>query len=302
MVRERSETREPSSGGYSRTRDGTKTTTTTLGRRFGSSTSTLSGASVTDILKKYSPSNYKPYSSESTDGYYSRSHSATATVARRSVSGGGAVGGCSMPSVDRRNRLSSTEVIVQYNNGNNTNNNHESSDEEDNNEDGNGNESQLCVTEVPRRYSTSPPALAQQNDGRVRRHPVRSSPSPILTRKAFGSNAEARLTSSEDEEDEEDEAEDDGQRSEDGNITSRRSPAGGVAGGASPSPSSIPRQYATRSESPKPTKSGHQLADAVSSMIATSHPVDTACTVRPILMCLPGIAAYVGNESTSHIL
>jgi hypothetical protein len=37
-------------------------------------------------------------------------------------------------------------------------------------------------------------------------------------------------------------------------------------------------------------------------MIATSHPVDTACTVRPILMCLPGIAAYVGNESTSHIL
>ncbi|XP_023722638.1 ubiquitin carboxyl-terminal hydrolase 2 isoform X2 [Cryptotermes secundus] len=107
--RERSESREPSSGGYSRARDSTKTTSTTLGRRFGASTSTLSGISVTEMFSKYSPSNYTRYSSESTESAYSRSHSATATVTRRSIGGGGAVGGCSMPSVDRRSRLISSE-------------------------------------------------------------------------------------------------------------------------------------------------------------------------------------------------
>lgn len=262
--RERSESREPSIGGYSRARDSTKTTSTTLGRRFGASTSTLSGISVTEMFNKYSPSNYTRYSSESTESAYSRSHSATATVTRRSVGGGGAVGGCSMPSVDRRSRLISSEVILQSNNNNNsnsTNNNHESS-EEDNNEDGNGNEA-----EIPRRFNSSPAALAQQNDGRVRRHPVRSSPSPVPTRKVYSSSkAEARLTSSEDEDDEDEEAEDDSRQDEEGDIASRRCSAGGVAGGATSSPSPVPHQYATRSESPKPTKSGNQSADAVSSM------------------------------------
>ncbi|PNF18004.1 Ubiquitin carboxyl-terminal hydrolase 2 [Cryptotermes secundus] len=261
--RERSESREPSSGGYSRARDSTKTTSTTLGRRFGASTSTLSGISVTEMFSKYSPSNYTRYSSESTESAYSRSHSATATVTRRSIGGGGAVGGCSMPSVDRRSRLISSEVILQSNNNSNsTNNNHESSEED--NEDGNGNEA-----EVPRRFNSSPAALAQQNDGRVRRHPVRSSPSPALARKVYSSSkAEARLTSSEDEDDEDEEAEDDNRQDEEGDIASRRCSVGGVAGGATSSPSSIPHQYATRSESPKPTKSGNQSADADTSTVA----------------------------------
>ena len=172
-----------------------------------------------------------------------------------------------MPSVDRRSRLISSEVILQSNNNSNsTNNNHESS-EEDNNEDGNGNEA-----EIPRRFNSSPAALAQQNDGRVRRHPVRSSPSPAPARKVYSSSkAEARLTSSEDEdEDEDEEAEDDNRQDEEGDIASRRCSAGGVAGGATSSPSSVPHQYATRSESPKPTKSGNQSADAVSSMTVSS--------------------------------
>jgi hypothetical protein len=179
-----------------------------------------------------------------------------------------------MPSVDRRNRLSTTEVILQFSNNsnsNNTNNNHESSEEEDNNEDGNGNESQLCVAEISRHsISSSPADLAQQNDERVRRQPVRSSPSPVLTRKVYDSKAEARLTSSEDEDDEEEEAENESRQGEDGDVASRRSPAGEVAGGATSSPSSVPRQCATRSESPKPTKSGNQSADVVSSMIVTA--------------------------------
>jgi hypothetical protein len=142
----------------------------------------------------------------------------------------------------------------------------------------------LCVAEIPRRFSSSPPAaVAQQNDGRVRRHPVRSSPSPVLTRKVYSSKAEARLTSSEDEEDEDEEADDDNQQGEEGDI-SRRSPAGGVAGGATSSPSSVPCQYATRSESPKPTKSGNQSADVVSSM-----------TVSPGGNCVHG-------SSNSHAL
>jgi hypothetical protein len=171
-----------------------------------------------------------------------------------------------MPSVDRRSRLSSTEVILQFsNNSNSTNNNYESS-EEDNNEDGNGNEAQFSAAEIPRRFNGSPADLTQQNDGRVRRHPVRSSPSPVLARKVYSSKAEVRLTSSEDEEDEDEEAEDDSQQGEEGDIASRHSSAGGVAGGTTSSPSSVPSQYATRSESPKPTKSGNQSADAVSSM------------------------------------
>jgi hypothetical protein len=75
------------------------------------------------------------------------------------------------------------------------------------------------------------------------------------------------MTSSEDEEDEEKQAEDENQQGEDGNVASRRSPSGGVSGGATSSPSSVPRQCATRSESPEPSESGNQSADVVSSMI-----------------------------------
>lgn len=202
-----------------------------------------------------------------------------------------------MPSVDRRSRLSSTEVILQSNNNSNsTNNNHESS-EEDNNEDGNGNEAQLCVTEIARRFNSSPSALAQQNDGRVKRHPVRSSPSPFLTRKVYNSKAEARLTSSEDEEDEDEEAEDDNQQGEEGDIASRRSSAGGVAGGATSSPSSVPCQYATRSESPKPTKSGNQSADAVSSMTVSPGGNRVHCSSDSHVLTLQN-----GFQIPSHVL
>ncbi|XP_021918594.1 ubiquitin carboxyl-terminal hydrolase 2-like [Zootermopsis nevadensis] len=112
--RERSESRESSIGGYSRVRDSgrtTSTTTTTLGRRFGTSTCTLSGISVTEMFNKYSPSNYTRCSTDSTaDSVCSRSHSATTTSSRRSVGVGGAVGGCSTSSIEqRRSRLSSTE-------------------------------------------------------------------------------------------------------------------------------------------------------------------------------------------------
>lgn len=258
--RERSESRESSIGGYSRVRDSGKTTsTTTLGRRFGTSTCTLSGISVTEMFNKYSPSNYTRCSTDSTaDSVCSRSHSATTTSSRRSVGVGGAVGGCSTPSIEqRRSRLSSTEVILQFNN-----NNQVSSEEDD---DDNGNEAQLSVAEIHRRRfdGSSPSAATPQNDGAVRRHSVKSSPSPVLSRKVYcSSKAEARKSSSEDEEEEGEEARDD-------DVISRRSPAGGVAGGATTSPSSA----TPPPESPKPSKLGHQSADAVSGVFCVSLPI-----------------------------
>lgn len=63
------------------------------------------------MFNKYSPSNYtRGYSADSTDSVYSRTHSATALVTRHSVGSGGAVGGCSLPSVDHRSRLSSEDT------------------------------------------------------------------------------------------------------------------------------------------------------------------------------------------------
>lgn len=290
--RERSETREPSSGGYSRARDSSKTTTTTLGRRFDASASTLSGISVTEMFNKYSPSNYMRCNTDSTtDSIYSRSHSATAASARRSVGVGGAVGGCSTPSLERRSRLNSTEVILQFNNNNQV------SSEED--EDDNGNETQLSVADIRRRFDSSSPATATpQNDGAVRRHPVKSSPSPVLTRKVYSSSkAEARLSSSEDEEDEE-EGEEYKQQTREGDINSRRSPAGRVAGGAASSPSSVAHQHTPPPESPKPSKFGHQLADAVSSVICVSLPV---CRPRARCVRFSCINSDVGNEILIHI-
>ena len=253
--RERSETPESSSSGwYTRTRDTSKTTTTTLGRRFGASTSTLSGISVTEMFNKYSPSNYtRGYSADSTDSIYSRTHSATALVSRHSIGSGGAVGGCSLPSVDHRSRLSS-EVILQFNN-NNTNNN-QVTYEEANSEDDNGNKPRLSVAEIRRQFDSPLPAVeAQQNDSKVRRLPLRSSPSPILARKIYSSKSEGRLSSSEDE-DEEQEEDEDNQQAKESDVTSRHSPVCRVAGGATPVTIST-----TRSESPKP-----QPTEAVSSV------------------------------------
>ena len=207
------------------------------------------------MFNKYSPSNYtRGYSADSTDSVYSRTHSATALVTRHSVGSGGAVGGCSLPSVDHRSRLSS-EVILQFNN-NNTNNN-QVMYEEANSEDDNGNKPRLSVAEIRRRFDSSlPAAVAQQNDSRVRRYPVRSSPSPILARKIYSSKSEGRLSSSEDEDDEEQEEDEDNQQAEESDMISRHSPVCRVAGGATPVTIST-----TRSESPKP-----QPTESVSSV------------------------------------
>lgn len=252
--RERSETPESSSGWCSRVRDTSKTTTTTLGRRFGASSSTLSGISVTEMFNKYSPSNYtRAYSADSTDSIYSRSHSSSALVGRHSVGSGGAVGGCSLPSVEHRSRLNS-EVILQFNN--NTNNN-QVTYEEASSEDDNGNKLRLSVAEIRRRFDSSlPAAVPQQNDSRIRGYPIRSSPSPVLARKIYSSKSEGRLSSSEDEDDEEQKEDEDNQQAEESDTTSRHSPVCRVAGGATPVTIST-----THSESPKP-----QPAEAVSSV------------------------------------
>lgn len=178
------------------------------------------------------------------------------------------MGGCSLPSVDHRSRLSS-EVISQFNN-NNTNSN-QVTFEEASNEDDNGNKPRLSVAEIRRRFDSSLPApVAQQDDSRVRRYPIRSSPSPVLARKIYSSKSEGRLSSSEeddDDEEEEQEEEEDNQRAEESGMNSRQSPVCRVAGGATPVTIST-----TRSESPKP-----QPAEAVSSVTCVY--AKTACMI-----------------------
>jgi hypothetical protein len=190
------------------------------------------------------------------------------------------VGGCSTPSLERHSRLNSTEVILQFNNNNN--NNQVSSEEDD---DDNGNGAQLSVAEIRRRFdSPSPATVTPQNDGAVRRYAIRSSPSPVLTRKVYSSSsskAEARLSSSEDEEDD-DAGEEYKQQAGEGDLISRRSSAGGVAGGATTSPSSVTHQHTPPPESPKPSKFGHQPAEAVSSVICVTW--QATCMMCQILM------------------
>jgi hypothetical protein len=214
------------------------------------------------------------------------------------------VGGCSTSSIERRSRLTSTEVILQFNN----NNNNQVSSEEDN--DDNGNEAQLSVAEIRCRFDSSSPATANfQNDGRVRRHPVRSSPSPVLTRKLYNSKTEARLSSSEDEEDEE-EGEEYKQQTKEGDIMSRRSPSGGVAGGATSSPSSVTREHTPTPESSKPSKFGYQSADAVSNVICVFVKRPRAgfvrfsrnCPVSVLVLIGIGLLLLPGSEDSISLL
>ncbi|PSN45215.1 hypothetical protein C0J52_07150 [Blattella germanica] len=83
------------------------TTTTTLGRRFGTSSSTLAGISVTEMFSKYSPNNY---SSPTTYSSPVRSYTSSRT----------APGGCSITKVnnneqdDDNGNLSVTEIRRRF--------------------------------------------------------------------------------------------------------------------------------------------------------------------------------------------